>query len=73
MHKAVRILLYIVSSIMMIIGAVVFGYGMVIPAIAATAFFLFGALFFIGGIIVIYATSRDAKKESVKHAYQQKI
>lgn len=62
MHRAVRILLYLVGSLAILIGLFTFIYGLFIPMIAADSFFFVGALFFIGGIVLIWLAARTRKK-----------
>lgn len=68
MNRAVRILLYLVGALAILIGLPTFGYGLFIPAFAAESYFFMGALFFIGGIVLIWlaARTRHKKGDNVK-------
>lgn len=64
MNRAVRILLYLVGSFFIMGGLAAFTQGLFVPMIIAEPWFFMGALFFIGGIVVIWAAARTRKPKT---------
>jgi hypothetical protein len=63
MNRAVRILLYLIGALAILIGLPTFGYGLFVPAFAAESYLFMGALFFIGGIVLIWLAARTRRKK----------
>lgn len=61
MHRAARILLYLVGTFIALLGVGSFVQGLFVPMIIMEPWIFMGALFFIGGIVVIWAAARTRK------------
>ena len=66
MNRAVRIFIYLLGSFAIIIGLISFVQGLFVPMIAATPWVFMGALFFIGGIVIIGLAARTRKSNKGK-------
>jgi hypothetical protein len=64
MNRAVRVLVYLIGSFAILIGLATFGYGLFVPVFVAESYLFMGALFFIGGIVVIWLAARTRKPKT---------